>query len=96
MALPPQSALFSSPLEVIVTQELYDLITSKRFWAAFAALLVIIVQQWFPNVSADFVNNIVMVISAWILSVAVRPSSTAPAPPAVVVVPPATGVFPAP
>lgn len=76
-------------------QKTKDLLTSTRFLAALATVIMIVVQQWFPNVSSDMVTNIVYVVVAWIVSVAFRPTGAPPTPP-VVVVPPATGVFPAP
>lgn len=64
-----------------MTQELYALIASKRFWAAISALVVVVLKQFFPDISEDVVNNIVMVLSAWIVGETLRPTTDKTTPP---------------
>lgn len=51
-----------------------DLVKSKRFWAAIAAILVVVVRDKFPNLpfSEDQISQIVMVVAAWIVGDSLR------------------------
>lgn len=40
--------------------------TSKRFWAAVAGVLGVVLQEYTP-ISQDQVNDMVMLIAAWII-----------------------------
>ena len=66
---------FAAPL-VFGVRAMGDLISSKRFWAAVSAVVVVVVKQFMPSIPEDAVTNFVMVVSAWIVGETFRPVTT--------------------
>lgn len=86
-------------MTIPISQELYALIVSKRFWAAISGLLLVVLKQFYPDIDEATVNNVVMLIAAWVVGDSMKPTTDKIAPPEVTPTEAPTsakGIFPSP
>jgi hypothetical protein len=68
---------FSPPtLHFFGVHAMGDLISSKRFWAAVAGVVVLVAKEFWPDIPEEAVTNFVMLVSAWIVGETFRPVTT--------------------